>query len=391
MRRPRCRETPDWAMPRMPGQFADVQALGRQQPQKPQPGVVAEQPEEAGRLWHIYKSTLMDQRASATPVAGIRGSGPEAPAVRLCAALRARRRRRKAKADTTMKSDDVLDRSPRGGAWCWRMGPVPARKVRSWCVSRAAWRSAHISAATFDFPYITAGQESARPGARARGRVARGARRQAQTEFQGLPLVIGGKSMGGRIASHIAAQGVRRRERVRVSRLPTAPAGKPEQRRDAHLPSIKERMLFVQGTRDAFGDSPRKFSRSYRRSSAPSSTRWKAAITRSRCRGGRAIVLEGIMDAVRGVDPQVASVLTSSVTFCAWRCCASSTECDIVSDCLLLGHRHERGIVAVKRLQLFLVHVLAVDQPVAGAGHRRDELVQFEMHAPANLCSGSAG
>ena len=34
---------------------------------------------------------------------------------------------------------------------------------------------------------------------------------------------------------------------------PLHPPGKPEQRRDAHLPAIREPMLFVQGTRDAFG------------------------------------------------------------------------------------------------------------------------------------------
>src|SRR4029078_622161 len=34
---------------------------------------------------------------------------------------------------------------------------------------------------------------------------------------------------------------------------PLHPPGKPEQRRDAHLPSIQEPMLFVQGSKDAFG------------------------------------------------------------------------------------------------------------------------------------------
>ena len=34
---------------------------------------------------------------------------------------------------------------------------------------------------------------------------------------------------------------------------PLHPPGRPEQRRDAHLPSIREPMLFIQGTRDQFG------------------------------------------------------------------------------------------------------------------------------------------
>jgi predicted alpha/beta-hydrolase family hydrolase len=34
---------------------------------------------------------------------------------------------------------------------------------------------------------------------------------------------------------------------------PLHPPGRPEQRRDAHLPDVREPMLFVQGTRDPFG------------------------------------------------------------------------------------------------------------------------------------------
>ena len=49
--------------------------------------------------------------------------------------------------------------------------------------------------------------QSPRPGPGARERVARRDCRPARTRFDGLPLYIGGKSMGGRIASHVAAQG----------------------------------------------------------------------------------------------------------------------------------------------------------------------------------------
>ena len=57
---PRWRDTPDCAIPRIPGQLRHVQPLGVEQPQDPQPGVVAEQPEEGGAALHIYKSTLID-------------------------------------------------------------------------------------------------------------------------------------------------------------------------------------------------------------------------------------------------------------------------------------------------------------------------------------------
>jgi predicted alpha/beta-hydrolase family hydrolase len=59
--------------------------------------------------------------------------------------------------------------------------------------------------------------------------------------------------MGGRIASHVAARGCDGVTGLIFLGYPLHPPGKPGQRRDAHLPAIKEPMLFVQGTRDAFG------------------------------------------------------------------------------------------------------------------------------------------
>jgi uncharacterized protein len=67
-------------------------------------------------------------------------------------------------------------------------------------------------------------------------------------------LFIGGKSMGGRIATHVAAADAA----LPVAGLvllgyPLHPPGKPTERRDRHLPAIGRPMLFVQGDRDAFG------------------------------------------------------------------------------------------------------------------------------------------
>ena len=75
----------------------------------------------------------------------------------------------------------------------------------------------------------------------------------------GLPterLFCGGKSMGGRIASNIAASG----EGLIVSGLvflgyPLHPPKKPKIRRDAHLERVPFPMLFVQGSRDDFGNA----------------------------------------------------------------------------------------------------------------------------------------
>jgi predicted alpha/beta-hydrolase family hydrolase len=73
------------------------------------------------------------------------------------------------------------------------------------------------------------------------------------------PLIIGGKSMGGRIASQIAAgdpgasPGMAEVAGLVFLGYPLHPPGKPERLRSRHLPVIRVPMLFVQGARDAFG------------------------------------------------------------------------------------------------------------------------------------------
>ena len=113
--------------------------------------------------------------------------------------------------------------------------------------------SRNITTATFDFPYITAGRKVP-DRAPVLEQAWREAIEAAQSRVGGLPLFIGGKSMGGRIASHVAAQGsVGVLKGLVFFGYPLHPPGRPEQRRDAHLPAIREPMLFVQGGRDSFG------------------------------------------------------------------------------------------------------------------------------------------
>jgi predicted alpha/beta-hydrolase family hydrolase len=73
--------------------------------------------------------------------------------------------------------------------------------------------------------------------------------------LKGNRLAIGGKSMGGRIASQVAAATENASEIAALVFLgyPLHPPGKSEQLRDAHLKDIHVPMLFVQGSRDAFG------------------------------------------------------------------------------------------------------------------------------------------
>jgi predicted alpha/beta-hydrolase family hydrolase len=64
-------------------------------------------------------------------------------------------------------------------------------------------------------------------------------------------LVLGGKSLGGRIASHVAAAGAPA-DGLLFLGYPLHPPGRPDRIRDSHLRDISVPMLFVEGTRDPF-------------------------------------------------------------------------------------------------------------------------------------------
>jgi predicted alpha/beta-hydrolase family hydrolase len=66
-------------------------------------------------------------------------------------------------------------------------------------------------------------------------------------------LAIGGKSMGGRIASQVAAASPDGIAGLVFLGYPLHPPGRPDQLRSKHLTAIAAPMLFVQGSRDAFG------------------------------------------------------------------------------------------------------------------------------------------
>ena len=109
-----------------------------------------------------------------------------------------------------------------------------------------------IDVVTFDFPYKRL-QKSApdRPPVLEQSfrEVVAAARRWSQADR----LFIGGKSMGGRIATHLAAQGLESLSSVVCLGYPLHPPGKPQQLRVAHLPSIAVPVLVIQGERDTFG------------------------------------------------------------------------------------------------------------------------------------------
>jgi predicted alpha/beta-hydrolase family hydrolase len=78
---------------------------------------------------------------------------------------------------------------------------------------------------------------------------------EAARRFPAMPLVAGGKSFGGRMASQ--AQALEPLPSVRgiaFVGFPLHPAGKPSDERARHLDDVRIPMLFLQGTRDALAD-----------------------------------------------------------------------------------------------------------------------------------------
>jgi predicted alpha/beta-hydrolase family hydrolase len=73
---------------------------------------------------------------------------------------------------------------------------------------------------------------------------------RARDELSPERLVIGGRSMGGRAASMMAADGYTA-DGLLLLAYPLHPAGQPEKLRTAHLPKIRMPVLAFSGTRDA--------------------------------------------------------------------------------------------------------------------------------------------
>ncbi len=106
-----------------------------------------------------------------------------------------------------------------------------------------------VRVVTFDFPYRARGG-----GAPDRMPVLIGAYRAVVDAVRPTApgrLFVGGRSMGGRVASHLVADGTAVDGLVFLS-FPLHPPGKPGIDRAAHLERVRVPMRFVQGTRDTF-------------------------------------------------------------------------------------------------------------------------------------------
>jgi predicted alpha/beta-hydrolase family hydrolase len=102
----------------------------------------------------------------------------------------------------------------------------------------------------FNFPYTEAGRRApdSAPVLEACYRRLIEAVRSDQT-IAARRIVIGGKSLGGRIATHLAAQGEEVAGAVLLG-YPLHPPGQPGKLRVAHLQQIRAPLLFFAGTRD---------------------------------------------------------------------------------------------------------------------------------------------
>jgi uncharacterized protein len=171
-----------------------------------------------------------------------------------------------------------------------------------------ALAAAGIPSLRFDYPYRAAGRRAPdRPPVLAH------ATREAASELarrSGLPpsrVVLGGRSMGGRIGSLVVADEDDPQPALGLLLLgyPLHPAGKPERRRDAHFPRLDLPVCFVSGTRDAL--APRsELTRATRTVPGPVTLHWLDAADH----GYRPLKASG-----RSIDDVLGEAAETSVTW----------------------------------------------------------------------------
>lgn len=104
----------------------------------------------------------------------------------------------------------------------------------------------------FNFPYMEAGRKAPDPPQRLTD-AWRAVIQRVRVEAKPALLFVGGKSMGGRIASMVVAGGERADGLILLG-YPLQPAGRPQVLRSKHLARIACPVLFVQGSRDRLCD-----------------------------------------------------------------------------------------------------------------------------------------
>jgi hypothetical protein len=119
----------------------------------------------------------------------------------------------------------------------------------------AALAKQGIRVGRFEFPYMEKRRDDGKRRPPDREPILRETFQQALSEFDnGTPCLIGGKSMGGRIATMVAADAEVEAAGVVCLGYPFHPTGRPEKLRVAHLANLTVPTLIVQGARDPFGN-----------------------------------------------------------------------------------------------------------------------------------------
>jgi predicted alpha/beta-hydrolase family hydrolase len=153
-----------------------------------------------------------------------------------------------------------------------------------------------IAVVTFDFPYMRS-KRKVPDKAPVLESAFRDVITAARAWCRDVPTFIGGKSMGGRMATHLGAERFDGLTGIVVFGYPLHPPGRPEQPRVAHLPSIAAPMLIVQGERDTFG-TPEELRPVIKTMSAVVTLHVVAGGDHSLSVRGRKDVLSGVCDLV---------------------------------------------------------------------------------------------
>ncbi|MGH6905085.1 MAG: alpha/beta hydrolase family protein, partial [Geminicoccaceae bacterium] len=145
---------------------------------------------------------------------------------------------------------------PEGARWLLAFAHGAGAGMRHPFMAAMSARLATARIATFryQFPYMEAGarRPDSRPTLLATVRAAIAAARAAAPD---LPLLAGGKSMGGRMTSQAAAEAPLAGVRGLVFfGFPLHPAGRPSTERAEHLERVDLPMLFLQGERDKLAE-----------------------------------------------------------------------------------------------------------------------------------------
>lgn len=107
--------------------------------------------------------------------------------------------------------------------------------------------AAGLTVLSFNYPYTEAGRKG--PDSQPVLLAAHRAARDYLSEIVGRPVVLAGRSMGGRMGTYLAAAGEPALGLVLYA-YPLHPPGQPDKLRVDHLASIRVPMLFFQGTSD---------------------------------------------------------------------------------------------------------------------------------------------